>query len=115
VLQRRSSLAIVLLAAALLAANVTVAVEINRARGWLAAGLVLGVNATLAAFFAVGMGTIRMRLVPLMATFTVTALTEALLWRSATAGRDNRWIAAVAIVGCLMLGAAWAALRTLRR
>lgn len=96
---------------ALIGAHAALVTEVVKAGGRLSlasGALVVGTNAVLAALF----GTIgRFRAIPLMGLFATVALTEALLWPSASEGRNTGWIAVVALVGCLLLAAAGVALR----
>jgi hypothetical protein len=110
-------LGMALASAAVVAANLAVVGEVIRTAptaraAWVGCGLILGTNGILCALFGL---VLRFRFVPLMGIFTVAALTEALLWRSAASGRNSGWIAVVAILGgCLLAGFAYA-LRGFRR
>jgi hypothetical protein len=108
----RLTLGALLAIVAMLAANISLVVQVGRLGGWGLAAMIVGTNAV---FCLMAGAVVRFRLIPLMALFTTAALTEALLFQAATSRRPSGWIATAAVMGAVALLALAVGVRALQR
>ena len=107
-----TSLGMLMLAVAMIAANLTLFVHVRDDHGWGMAAAMLGTNVVLSLL----MGLVaRMRAIAILGTMTMAALTEGLLLPSARMPGNGDWIIAVAVVGALFVLACDLAVRAARR
>lgn len=99
---RRPSQSEALAGTAFIVAHIAMIVEVVRSAGTRGGELVVGILFANGFFALILRAFWRVRLVPLLAIFTTTAMTEAFVWRSAWEGRRNTEIAYVGFLSAVL-------------